>query len=302
MHSNVPILIILAVPAVVGAVFLVLFLGEQMFPLRQPTQPLLGRLKVNAGVTAIAVLINFGLVQTAAYFTIQWGEKQSFGLVRWLPVSPQMGGILAFLLLDLAFYYWHRANHGIRFLWRFHNAHHIDPDLDVSTGFRFHFGEMIFSVGLRAAQVGLIGASLWSYIFYELVYQSNTLFHHSNLQLPLDLERLINRFLVTPRMHGIHHSQIREDTNSNYSVIFPWWDWLHRTLRLNVPQSAIFIGVPAYTDPADNELLHVLKLPFQPQRNYWQDQKQYLTVRNPEILGEDRSRLVSLQDVGELAG
>ncbi|MEB3358568.1 MAG: sterol desaturase family protein [Synechococcales bacterium] len=295
--NNVPTIAILFLPVLIGAVFLILFLGERVYPLRQPTRPLWGRLKVNAGVTAIAALINFSLVQTAAYFTIQWADQQSFGLVRWLPVSPLLGGAIAFLLLDLTFYYWHRANHGIPFLWRFHNAHHIDPDLDVSTGFRFHFGEMIFSAGLRAAQVGLIGASLGTYLLYELIYQSNTLFHHSNVHLPLEVERWIGKVLVTPRMHGIHHSQVREETNSNYSVIFPWWDWLHQTLRLNVPQSAITIGVPAYTDPEDNQLVHVFQLPFQAQRDYWLEQGPYFTARNPSTLGENPRKMESLREV-----
>lgn len=296
MFKNFPTIAALGLPVLIGTTFLILLVAERIRPLRQLTRPLWERLKVNAGVTAIAAVLNVALVQNAAYFTIQGAEQHSFGLVRWLPVSPLVAGILAFLLLDLTFYYWHRANHGIPFLWRFHNAHHIDPDMDISTGFRFHFGEMVFSAGLRAVQVGLIGASLWAYLIYELVYQSNTLFHHSNVRLPLVAERWINKVLVTPRMHGIHHSQIREETNSNYSVIFPWWDRLHRTLRLNVPQSAIDIGVPAYADPMDNQLSHVLKLPFQPQRDYWLQQQPYPAVRNPADLGQDKTRLASLTE------
>lgn len=296
MPNHPSIATLLGLTSLVGGLFVVLFLVERVDPLRQPTRPLWERLRVNAGVTAIAAFLNFALVQTAAYFTIQWAEEQSFGLVRWLPVSPLVGGAIAFLLLDLTFYYWHRANHGIPFLWRFHNAHHIDPDLDISTGFRFHFGEMIFSAVLRATQVGLIGASLWTYILYELVYQSSTLFHHSNVRLPLALERRLNWLIVTPRMHGIHHSQVREETNSNYSVIFSGWDRLHRTLRLNVPQTAIAIGVPAYTDPADNRLMHVLKLPFEPQRNYWLKPQQSSPRRDPADLGPNPTRMVQLPD------
>jgi sterol desaturase/sphingolipid hydroxylase (fatty acid hydroxylase superfamily) len=156
---------------------------------------------------------------------------------------------------------------------------------------------MIFSAALRAAQVALIGASLWTYVVYEVVYQSCTLFHHSNVRLPLAVERRLNWLLVTPRMHGIHHSQVREETNSNYSVIFPWWDRLHRTLRLNVPQAAIAIGVPAYTDPADNQLSHVLQLPFQPQRDYWLAHQQFPTARDPADLGPNPRHMKSLQDV-----
>ncbi|MGF1676363.1 MAG: sterol desaturase family protein [Rivularia sp. (in: cyanobacteria)] len=124
---------------------------ERLNPLREPTRSLMERIKVNAGVSAIAATINLAMVQTTALFTIEWAERQSFGLVRQMPLQPLVQGAIAFLLLDLTFYYWHRANHQIPFLWRFHNAHHIDPDLDVSTGFRFHFVEMILSIGVRIA-------------------------------------------------------------------------------------------------------------------------------------------------------
>jgi sterol desaturase/sphingolipid hydroxylase (fatty acid hydroxylase superfamily) len=70
-------------------------------------------------------------------------------------------------------------------------------------------------------------------------------------------------------MHGIHHSIVKDETNSNYSVIFRWWDLIHGTLRLNVRQSDVVIGVPAYLDPEDNKFLNLLILPFRKQREYW---------------------------------
>ena len=150
--------------------------------------------------------------------------------------------VAGFLLLDLSFYYWHRLNHRWAPLWRFHNVHHVDPDLDVSTALRFHFGEVLLSAAFRAAQVLLIGPAVSAYLAYELVFQANTLFHHSNVRLPLRVERALSWVLVSPRMHGIHHSDVRAETDSNYSVVFPWWDRLHATLVLGVPQRAITVG------------------------------------------------------------
>lgn len=95
------------------------------------------------------------------------------------------------------------------------------------------------------------------------------MFHHSNVRLPIRAERLLNKLIVTPRMHGIHHSNVRGETNSNYSVIFRWWDMIHRSLRLNVPQSHIEIGVPAYQGAGDNEILPLFAMPFRKQREYW---------------------------------
>lgn len=253
----------------------------------------------NAGVTALAFAVNATAVQFAAQMTQQWTADQSIGLMHLLPLPGIGQSIIAFLLMDLTFYYWHRANHRFRFLWRFHNAHHIDPDLDLSTAFRFHFGEMFFSAGFRALQVALIGVSAWTYVVYETVYQANTLFHHSNLKLPLGLERRLNWVLVTPRMHGIHHSQIQQETDSNWSIIFSWWDRLHQTLRLNIPQSEIKIGVPAYTEPEDNNLRPILLMPFQRQRDYWSGADQTDRERDSSVLGDDPTRMVDFED-GEL--
>jgi sterol desaturase/sphingolipid hydroxylase (fatty acid hydroxylase superfamily) len=123
------------------------------------------------------------------------------------------------------------------------------------------------------AQAALIGVPVAAYAAYEVVFQTNTLFHHSNIRLPIRVERLLNKVLVMPRMHGIHHSQIQRETNSNYGVVFPWWDLLHRTLGLNIPQSKIVIGVPGYSRPEDNRFLNALLMPFRKQRDYWRTAK-----------------------------
>jgi sterol desaturase/sphingolipid hydroxylase (fatty acid hydroxylase superfamily) len=281
---------LIAVPI---GVLLVLLLLEQWLPLRQPQHPRLARLAVNASLTGLAFSVNATVVQPTAEFMVGWTGQRAFGLVHWLPLPAIVQSILAFLLMDWTFYYWHRLNHQLPILWRFHNAHHIDPDLDVSTGFRFHWVEIAYSAGFRAIQVGLIGVSLGTYLIYETVFQANTLFHHSNVRLPLGLEQLLNWALVTPRMHGVHHSQVQTETNSNYSVIFSWWDRLHRTLRLNVPQAKIRIGVPAYGKPEDNHVGTVLLMPFRTQRNYWDGAEAATAQRNLTLEGEDQTQMAT---------
>jgi sterol desaturase/sphingolipid hydroxylase (fatty acid hydroxylase superfamily) len=286
-----------AVIVISSAIFLLLFLLERVAPLRQQTQPLWQRLIVNTCVTATAGAVYLSCVQPAAAFMLHWTAQQPFGLVQWIKLPAILSGALAFLLMDLSYYYWHRATHVFHFLWRFHNAHHIDRNLDVSTAFRFHFIEILLSTGFRIVQVALIGISAPVYLLYEAAFQANTLFHHSNVKLPLALERWLNLVLVTPRMHGIHHSQVQEETNSNYSSVFPWWDRLHCTLRLNVPQSAITIGVPAYYEPNDNQLQNVLLLPFQPQRDYWYRLDGTKVERNPAVLGDKPTHMIDLEGV-----
>ena len=249
--------------------FLFLLLLEALFPLRHRTRALVRRLVTNLCVSAFAFAVAAGIVRPVGLSLADWTSARPFGLLHIvaLPAAVQLG--LAFLLMDLTFYYWHLANHVIPGLWRFHNVHHIDPDLDVSTALRFHVGEVLLSTGFRVVQVGLIGLSPLMYMIYESVFQGSTLFQHSNVRLPLRAERLLNKVLVTPRMHGIHHSVVAGETNANYSTVFSWWDRLHRSLRLDIPQSALVIGIPAYHEPVDNTLWNVLVLPFRTQRAYW---------------------------------
>src|SRR5213075_361670 len=154
-------------------------------------------------VSALAIGTAYVVIAPAVRTSLQEVSGARIGLLQWLALPQGVELVLGFLLLDLSFYYWHRANHGFPFLWRFHNVHHIDPDLDVSTAFRFHFVEVALSAGFRAVQIIVIGPSLAAYLVYEIVFQIGTLFHHSNLRLPLALERGLNRIVVTPRMHGI---------------------------------------------------------------------------------------------------
>jgi sterol desaturase/sphingolipid hydroxylase (fatty acid hydroxylase superfamily) len=226
-------------------------------------------LLINGSISLVAFLIAATAVRPSALFALDWASTRTFGLIHVIALPAWVKFVAGFLLLDLSFYYWHVANHRLPLLWRFHNVHHMDPELDVSTGFRFHFGEVLFSTVFRVAQVSLIGVSFATFAAYELIFQANTLFHHSNLRLPIRLERLLNNVFVTPRMHGIHHSQVKRETNSNYGVVFCWWDKLHRTLGLNIPQSEIKIGIAGYSRPEDNRLWHTLTLPFRKQRDYW---------------------------------
>jgi sterol desaturase/sphingolipid hydroxylase (fatty acid hydroxylase superfamily) len=259
----------LTLAATGGAVALLLFVAERRWPLRRPRAALLARLAVNLLVAGMALAVAAATVRPLVLRALGLAAQERVGLFAWLPWPPALEAPLAFLLLDLSFYWWHRVNHRVPLLWRFHNVHHFDPDLDVSTALRFHFVEIAFSALFRVAQVVLLGLGPAVYWTYELCFQASTLFHHSNVRLPIGLERALNRVMVTPRMHGIHHSQVEAEAMSNYGVLLPWWDRLHRTLRLDVPQRAIAIGVPGYARPEDNRFAALLAAPFRPQRDYW---------------------------------
>lgn len=239
-----------------------LFAIERFAPLRLARRPLLGRLFVNAAVGILGFAAAMLLVRPAALAVLERTEDTSFGLLHLAPMPTALQFVAAILLMDVTFYWWHVATHRVPWLWRFHRVHHIDPDLDVSTAFRFHFGEIAMSAAFRVAQVAVIGPSLAMFATYELIFQAATIFHHSNAGLPGWIDRLLNRVVVTPRMHGVHHSQVPDETNSNYSVVFSWWDRMHGSRSPDLPQSQLVIGVVEFTRPEDNALANVLLLPF----------------------------------------
>lgn len=189
-----------------------------------------------------------------------------WGLLKQVSLPVPLEIFLSVVLLDYTLYLWHYLTHKVPFLWRFHSVHHADIDMDATTALRFHFGELVLSVPWRALQVRLLGISPLSLAVWQTLTLMEILFHHSNLRLPLALERVLCRLIVTPRMHGIHHSIVQKERDSNWSTIFSFPDYLHGTLRLNVPQQTVTIGVASYQDPEELGLAQALKLPFLPQR------------------------------------
>ena len=194
-------------------------------------------------------------------------EKRRFGLLKQVALPAWVEVPLAVGLMDYTLYLWHVLTHRVPFLWRFHQAHHVDLDMDASTALRFHFGELILSVPWRALQVLTIGVCPFALSLWQTALLLEIMFHHSNVELTPETERWLARFIVTPRLHGIHHSIVEDEVNSNWSSGLTIWDRLHRTLRVDVPQEAITIGVPAFLDPEEVQLKEVIEMPFVEQRD-----------------------------------
>ncbi|HEV7842217.1 MAG TPA: sterol desaturase family protein [Pyrinomonadaceae bacterium] len=258
----------ISAPLILGAFGLLVWL-ERRRPLRQRVEPALRREARNLTVATVSAAALAVTERPLIERLTALVERRRWGLLKRLRVPEWVEVALAVILLDYTLYVWHVLTHRVPFLWRFHLVHHVDLDLDASTAVRFHFAELVLSVPWRAAQVLLIGVSPLSFSVWQTLLFLSIAFHHSNVRLPVGVERRLNRLIVTPRMHGIHHSIVREETNSNWSSGFTLWDWLHGTLRLNVPQSEIIIGVPAYRQPDEVELPEILLLPFGEERADW---------------------------------
>jgi sterol desaturase/sphingolipid hydroxylase (fatty acid hydroxylase superfamily) len=143
-----------------------------------------------------------------------------------------------------------------------HEAHHADRDLDASTAARFHFLEFIASVPWRCAQITVIGVGPRALALWQKLTLAEVLFHHSNLRLPRVLERALAAFVVTPRLHGIHHSVVRAERDSNYSSGLTLWDRLHGSARLDLERDDVKIGLPAIDGPGGMTFVKTLAVPF----------------------------------------
>jgi sterol desaturase/sphingolipid hydroxylase (fatty acid hydroxylase superfamily) len=239
-----------------------LAVAERLRPLRTAKEPGPGRVGRNLTIGLLAGLTTAAselpIVAPAAAFA----ERRRLGVLRALRVPRALRVVVGFLLLDYTLYIWHRLNHRAPLLWRFHAVHHLDLDLDSTTGVRFHFGELALSAAFRAAQIVLLGVDRDTLALWQQMLVASVIFHHSNLELPIDVERQWRRVFVTPRMHGIHHSVRGAEMNTNFSSLLSCWDALHASGRDDVPQAAITIGIDGYLDPAAVTLEKSLMLPF----------------------------------------
>ncbi|HEX6163100.1 MAG TPA: sterol desaturase family protein [Vicinamibacterales bacterium] len=246
-----------------------MLLAEALAPLRPTVESKFRRIVRNLSAGGISLAL-MSLVQAPLLSPVAaWIVRDRVGLFQAVEWPGWIETLLAIVLLDYTLWWWHWANHRVPFLWRFHLVHHVDRDLDASTALRFHFGELALSIPVRAAQMLAIGVDPFNLWLWQTILFASILFHHANVRFPLSFERLLARVIVTPRMHGIHHSDREVETNSNWSSLLSLWDVLHRTFRLDVPDERIKIGVPAYRGAREVTLGKILALPFRRQRKDW---------------------------------
>ncbi|WP_458095147.1 sterol desaturase family protein [Roseomonas sp. WA12] len=253
----------------VGAILL----AESRAPLRRRSQAEPFRTIRNLAMGALSMAVVAAVEGPVARRLAQRAAERRSGLAQRLPLPPWARDVVGFLFMDYTIYVWHVLTHKVPALWRLHLVHHIDLDLDASTALRFHAVDMLVSVPWRAAQVALLGVSPRAFGAWQTFFFLSVLFHHSNLRLPDRLERVLSFVLTTPRMHGIHHSTVKAETDSNWTSGLSFWDRLHRTFRWDVAQRDMRIGVPGYRDPADLRLRPSLEMPFRTQRDAWRPQE-----------------------------
>lgn len=217
----------------------------------------------NLVIAAPAGLVMQAVEMPLALTVAEFVRKRGWAILPSFARARPMGVIAGILLLDYTLYWWHYLAHRVPLLWRFHQVHHLDQEMDATTALRFHFGEITISLAFRAVQIAVIGPSPLTVAVWQVFLFLCILFHHSNVRLCLKSERILARLVITPRLHGIHHSIDPDEVNSNWSSGLTLWDWLHATLRTEPPQAALTLGVPGFLGPSEPTVVEALILPFE---------------------------------------
>jgi len=231
--------------AIVVFMLVALWAGESIAPMFVARRRRLSHGVANIALGVVNGVLGSVLFGAAILVTTEWSRKNSIGLLHHLPsVWPTwIQFVIGLVLIDLWMYWWHRINHMVPILWRFHAVHHSDRELDATSAVRFHTGEIILSGVARLLVLPVLGVSLPMLLVYELVLLPVIMFHHSNLRIGPAVDGALRPMIVTPWMHWVHHSMLREETNSNYGSVLSVWDRLFGSFRLRTEPSQIELGL-----------------------------------------------------------
>ena len=245
-------------------VFAAMAAWELAAPRRQLTQSKAVRWYSNLGIVVLNTVLARIVFPLAPVAVAIVAAERGWGIFNVIDIPPGLAIVAAVVILDFAIYLQHVMVHAVPMLWRLHRMHHADLDFDVTTGARFHPVEILLSIAIKMAVIVLIGAAPVAVLIFEVVLNATSMFNHSNVALPLGLDRVLRLFVVTPDMHRVHHSELPFETNSNFGFNLPWWDRLFGTYR-NQPEKghdAMTIGIDLFRDPGDLHLPKMLAQPF----------------------------------------
>ena len=244
-------------------VFAVMAIWEVMAPRRPLTQSKAVRWYSNLGIVALNTILARIVFPVAAVVVAMVVTEHGWGLLPMLELPGWAVIAAAVVILDFAIYLQHVMVHAVPMLWRLHRMHHADLDFDVTTGARFHPVEILLSMAIKMVVIILIGAPAVAVLIFEIVLTATAMFNHSNVNLPLGMDRVFRLVVVTPDMHRVHHSELPHETNSNFGFNLPWWDRLFGTYR-DQPEKGhqdMTIGIDLFRDPGE---LHLHKMLAQP--------------------------------------
>ncbi len=221
------------------AIFAVMLLCEWRVPFALSEQKKTHRVGFHLSLSIMNTFLLNIIISGTIFATLLYTQKHMFGLAYVLGLSGGAKIVTTIIVLDLWDYWMHLANHKIRFLWRFHKAHHSDMEMDVTTASRFHLGELLISNGVKCGMILLWGPSLWGLAVFDILITGCSQFHHANVNIPLNIQDGIEKIIVTPRMHRCHHSLHCNCFNTNYATILSCWDRLFKSYHWAEPRNEL---------------------------------------------------------------
>lgn len=236
---------------------------------RRPRRPIAARglrWPANVGMVLIDTVLVRLLLSVGAMGVAVLAQSRGWGLFNNLSAPAWLALTFSFLVFDCLIYWQHRLFHFIPSLWRLHRVHHSDVEFDATTALRFHPVEILLSMLIKMAAVIALGAPAMAVLVFEIALNATAMFNHSNLSLPLALDRILRKVLVTPDMHRVHHSVLREEHNRNFGFNLPWWDHLFGsyTAQPGAGHTGMTIGLAQFRDVPDQRLHKLLIQPARP--------------------------------------
>jgi len=218
----------------------------------------------NLGIVVLDTLLLRLVFPTAAVGFALFAQARGWGLLNAVALPQWLAVIGAVVMLDLAIYLQHVLFHAVPALWRLHRMHHADLEFDVTTGLRFHPLEILLSMGIKLAVIAALGPPAAAVLVFEVLLNATSMFNHGNVRMPAGLDRALRWIVVTPDMHRVHHSVLRDETNSNFGFNLPWWDRLLGTYRARpeAGHEAMTLGIEQFREPRELWLHRLLLQPF----------------------------------------
>jgi sterol desaturase/sphingolipid hydroxylase (fatty acid hydroxylase superfamily) len=212
-------------------------------------------------------LINLALLPLApisAFWASEWAQHNGIGLLNLLGSSWWLlAAVTTIAIQSFVSYATHVLFHRAPWLWRVHRVHHFDDVVDVSTGLRNHPVELVPALLINVSVAIVFGLLPWALIAYGTADALFALYSHANIRFPTRVDRALRLVLVTPRIHAVHHSAHKPETDSNYGGVFTVWDRLFGTycdLRADCPEKMQF-GLAELQDKRASDLWWQLKSP-----------------------------------------
>jgi len=237
---------------------------EVFWPRRTADAPRAPRWIANLSLGAGNVILFALVVPLGAFAAALIAEQHDWGVLRLTAMPDWLAILLGVLAIDLFAYMSHRLMHGVPVLWSLHHVHHSDIDIDFTTTVRHHPFEALAAAVMIFGAVLALGISPESVVIHQIAATVLDFVEHSNLQIPQRLDAAVRLVFVTPDMHVVHHSSLRQETDSNYGTVLSLWDRLFGTY-VTAPAAGVTgmtIGLDDRRAAADQRIDQVLLSPF----------------------------------------